>query len=205
MTTSLRARKKAESRQKMLDAAKQLFIERGYSKTTMEEIAEQAGFGVATLYIYFKSKEGMFAAMARDDMSQLEKAGEQALTRLPDDPVEAVYTLLREYNRVYEFVSYAVVEEFIAQSKSNGPLRDISRWVLGWQLDQLDRALRACQAKGTVSASLDTALAADIVKDLLLRHNQRVASAVEDAEDLRRLKKKIGLLLEGWSAKAARG
>ena len=49
----------------MLDTAKRLFIENGYSKTNMEDIAEQAGFGVATVYNYFKTKEGMFAAMGR--------------------------------------------------------------------------------------------------------------------------------------------
>ena len=44
----------------MLDAARQLFIEHGYAKTTMDEIAEKAEFGVATVYTYFKSKEGVF-------------------------------------------------------------------------------------------------------------------------------------------------
>ena len=68
---TLRQKKKVVSRQRMLDTAKRLFIENGYSRTTMEEIAEQAGFGVATLYNYFKTKEGMFAAMAHDDMSEL--------------------------------------------------------------------------------------------------------------------------------------
>ena len=40
---TLRQKKKAVSRQRMLDTAKRLFIDNGYSKTTMEEIAEQAG------------------------------------------------------------------------------------------------------------------------------------------------------------------
>ena len=54
--TNLRIQKKTANRAIMLEAAKQLFIERGYSKTNMEDIAEAAGFGVATLYTHFKTK-----------------------------------------------------------------------------------------------------------------------------------------------------
>ena len=91
----------------MLDTAKRLFIENGYSKTNMEDIAEQAGFGVATVYNYFKTKEGMFAAMGRDDMSEIRALGEEALADLPDDPVEAVLALLKVYLKVFDYISYA--------------------------------------------------------------------------------------------------
>ena len=119
---TLRQRKKAESRQNMLDTAKQLFIKNGYSKTTMEDIAEQAGFGVATLYNYFKTKEGMFAAMAHDDMSEIKAQGRTVLENLPDDPVKGVLALLKTYLKVYDYISYAVMQEF-AGVKADQQLR----------------------------------------------------------------------------------
>ena len=194
----LRERKKAESRQRMLDVAKQLFIERGYSSTTMEDIADQAGFGVATLYNYFRTKEGIFATMAREDMTVLERAGEQALSRLPDDPVDAVYALLQVYNRVYEFISYGLMQDFLVQSKSAGPLHEVSVWVLGWQHNQVVRALGQRQNSGAVSPELDCELAAKIVIDLLVRHNQRVADPSSEEGELGHLRHSTALILKGW-------
>jgi AcrR family transcriptional regulator len=54
--------KSEEKRQLMLDAATSLFIEFGYSGTSMEQIAEIAGVSKQTLYSHFGGKEGLFVA-----------------------------------------------------------------------------------------------------------------------------------------------
>ena len=198
---TLRARKKTESRQKMLEVAKRLFIERGYSKTTMEDIADQAGFGVATLYIYFKTKEGVFAEMARNDMSELQKEGELALEDLPEDPVEAIFRLLNIYNRVYDYISSGVMNEFIVNAKSNGPVREAAVWVQKWQAEQIASALAKSQQQGSVSPALDTALASEVIIDLLARYNSRSSAAADTAPAFERFKLAVGLVLEGWLTK----
>jgi len=53
----LRERNAAQTRELILDTALPLFLERGYERTTMEEIAEAAQIGTSTLYRYFPSKE----------------------------------------------------------------------------------------------------------------------------------------------------
>ncbi len=47
----------------ILDAAERLFLDNGFTVTTMNEIAEAAEFGRATLYHYFPSKEAMYVAI----------------------------------------------------------------------------------------------------------------------------------------------
>lgn len=47
----------AQTRELILDAAFSLFLERGYEKTTMEDIAAKAGVGTTTLYRYYPSKD----------------------------------------------------------------------------------------------------------------------------------------------------
>ena len=195
---TLRDRKKLESRQKMLDVAKRLFIERGYSKTTMEDIADQAGFGVATLYTYFRTKEGVFAAMARVDMSELQEAGERALENPGDDPLRAIWELLTIYNRVYDYISWGLMSEFIANTKTKGPLRETAVWVQKWQADQIARVLVQGQVRGQVSADLDTTLASEVIIDLLLRYNTRSDTATDLEPAFQRLKLAVGLVLEGW-------
>jgi AcrR family transcriptional regulator len=50
-------------RAKILAGADKLFLKYGLSKTTMEDIAREAGKGKSTLYYYFKSKEEIFDAI----------------------------------------------------------------------------------------------------------------------------------------------
>jgi AcrR family transcriptional regulator len=47
----------AETREKILEVARELFTERGYDKTSLRDIAEQLGITKAALYYYFERKE----------------------------------------------------------------------------------------------------------------------------------------------------
>ena len=105
----------------MLDVAKRLFIERGYSGTTMEDIAEEAGFGVATLYNYFRKKEGIFATMAREDMTVLEQAGgsrTQPLARQPDRRGLRTLACLQPGVRVHLLRTHAGVPPAIPKQRT---------------------------------------------------------------------------------------
>lgn len=55
----------------ILDAAKQLFIRDGFSGTSMDHIAHQAGVSKLTVYSHFGDKESLFAAAIRDKCEQL--------------------------------------------------------------------------------------------------------------------------------------
>ena len=50
-------------RKRILDGALEVFHKNGIEGSTMDEIANQAGFGKATLYYYFSSKEEVFCAI----------------------------------------------------------------------------------------------------------------------------------------------
>src|SRR5271170_7729244 len=49
--------------ERILDVALDLFLEKGYDKTSLREIAEQLGFSKAALYYHFASKEDIFMAL----------------------------------------------------------------------------------------------------------------------------------------------
>jgi AcrR family transcriptional regulator len=51
---------RGQKREAILDAAFDIFLEKGYDSAKMEEIARHAGIAKATLYDYFKSKEAIF-------------------------------------------------------------------------------------------------------------------------------------------------
>ena len=52
-----------ERRQKIIDAAKALFSEKGYAGTGLREIAERAGVSLGNIYNYFKNKEEIFRSI----------------------------------------------------------------------------------------------------------------------------------------------
>ena len=56
----------SERRNKILDAAGQLFIEEGYTASNMERIAQRCGMSKKTVYQAFESKEKLFAALVCD-------------------------------------------------------------------------------------------------------------------------------------------
>jgi TetR/AcrR family transcriptional regulator, mexJK operon transcriptional repressor len=54
----------------LLNAARQSFLERGYSQTTLEEIARAAGITKPTLYARYADKSALFAALMRDRLEE---------------------------------------------------------------------------------------------------------------------------------------
>jgi AcrR family transcriptional regulator len=59
-------RRKAARPGEILDAALELFTEKGFVATRLDEIADRAGVSKGTLYLYFDSKEDMFRAMVQN-------------------------------------------------------------------------------------------------------------------------------------------
>ncbi|MFI5798742.1 TetR/AcrR family transcriptional regulator [Streptomyces sp. NPDC051677] len=66
------------TRAALLDAAQRVFERRGYARTTIADITDEAGVGRATFYVYFASKEEVFAVLAHDVCDRLLAA--QAVT-----------------------------------------------------------------------------------------------------------------------------
>lgn len=52
-----------DRRQNIINAAKQLFSEKGYAATGLREIAEKAGVSLGNIYNYFKNKEEIFCSI----------------------------------------------------------------------------------------------------------------------------------------------
>lgn len=62
-TSSRSERRKARTAATIRDAAERLFLSRGYSATTMEDLAEEADVAVGSIYAHFASKEGVYSAL----------------------------------------------------------------------------------------------------------------------------------------------
>ena len=61
-------RRKDARPQELLAAALDLFVERGYASTRLEDVARRAGVSKGTLYLYFTNKEELFKAVVRENI-----------------------------------------------------------------------------------------------------------------------------------------
>jgi AcrR family transcriptional regulator len=64
-----RERRKEARPGELLDAALDLFVEKGFAATRSEEVAVRAGVSKGTLFLYFPSKEELFKAVVRENLS----------------------------------------------------------------------------------------------------------------------------------------
>lgn len=59
-----------EREQRILDAAGDLFVHYGYDKTTVSDIAQQAGISKGAIYLHFASKEALLEALMQRELEQ---------------------------------------------------------------------------------------------------------------------------------------
>ena len=82
-------RDKTDTHNKLLPCIKQEFLEHGYEKASMQNIARRAGITAAGIYRHFPSKEAMFTAMVEpvtsDFLKMCDVSMEETYSRLSDD------------------------------------------------------------------------------------------------------------------------
>jgi AcrR family transcriptional regulator len=76
-----RAERQAETRQALLDAAARVFIERGFAGSSVEAIADEAGFTRGAFYSNFGSKEQLFAELLQQRVYSVYGAMAEATVR----------------------------------------------------------------------------------------------------------------------------
>lgn len=72
--TGLRARKKLQTRQALIDAAMRLYREKGYEGVTVAAIAREADVATRTFFGYFESKEDVFLGRGDERLEMLVEA-----------------------------------------------------------------------------------------------------------------------------------
>ena len=73
-----RDQKKAESRRRILDAARDVFFRDGFMRANLDEMAEKAGVAKGTLYRYFDSKADLYVAVLADNLELFLQRMEEA-------------------------------------------------------------------------------------------------------------------------------
>ena len=148
-----RAERSAQTRGELLDAAQRRFFEVGYHATTLDHVADDAGYTKGAVYSTFGSKAGLFLALF-DDIVDRRLAATRAIIKtdlgpeaglrgLADQPVEdrnARFLLLSIEFWVHAARDPALLDAFseryrrlrasLAELAPNDSPLDASRWAL---------------------------------------------------------------------------
>ena len=118
-----RERQRARTRQKLYEAAMQLFAERGFFATTTEDITEAADVGQGTFFNYFPSKPHVLLALAEKQIQKIEAARQEAEAgqgAVRDLLSRLIHDLAKEPGR-----SRALTRSLFSALLANDPVREL--------------------------------------------------------------------------------
>lgn len=144
-----------ETRERILDAAESVFVERGFDAATTREIATLSKTNVASTYSYFSSKEALYAAVLKRRIGPLielmdEFATQSDKSRAAADAIHEVLTRLASH----EGTTRLVYREIVA----DGPLAEELTTTLFEPL--LDRVCAELRARGGIDGDMEPFVAA---------------------------------------------
>ncbi|GIW53700.1 MAG: hypothetical protein KatS3mg082_0104 [Nitrospiraceae bacterium] len=185
-------RRKARTRQTLLDVALALFSEKGIYWTKIEDITERADIGKGTFYKYFETKEALLQALLQQGLDLLLMKTKEAARGAKPGPKLLSKIIEARLDFFLEHPEYLLLFHQVRGllQLTTESARDL-RAVYDEHLDRLGALLRpALNGKGATNRTLSTALAA-YTSGLLTYY-----LLFDKAGDLKRRRGEIQALLE---------
>ncbi|WP_054955894.1 TetR/AcrR family transcriptional regulator [Paenibacillus dakarensis] len=120
-----RAVERELSRERILEAARHLFITKGYRAISMRSIGQHLGYSHGSLYYHFKEKAELFYAIVMKDFNDLTILLKQTAGKAPSDGTSKLEQILLEFIRFgmnnpyqYEIMFMIRDEELLAYCRS---------------------------------------------------------------------------------------
>lgn len=145
------------TRAQLVAAARSMFEQKGYSATTMSDIAAAAGFSHGTVYTYFNDKRDVFRAVVDDLRDQL--AVDWRVGREDADPITRIDQGNRNFVNTYG--KHIRLFEVVDQAGSDDPeFRQLSVDIRHRYVERSVAGIKRLQAQGKVDQDVDAYLAA---------------------------------------------
>ena len=112
-TANRGSRRKEESRRKLLEAARGLFIAKGYHDTRPQDIAKEAGVGHGTFYLHFTDKKACFLAFVAEARDEVTSAAQERMRGVTDlkGQIRAIIDATFDYGEAHPGVYVAAVTD----------------------------------------------------------------------------------------------
>ena len=195
--SSLRTQSKLKTRRRVLDSARNLFMERGYEAATIRDIASEAGLSTGAVFASFIDKTDLFnAVMAEDFQRQLEIMRQAVRV---DDKAEDALVAIFEAGYRFHGPQLPLLQTAVSLSWSSGLGGECGeRPTYDMALPTLAEVLARAAARGEIKAGGDQALAAELLWDAYVANFRRALFDGWTIERLvERVRAQIRLILAG--------
>jgi AcrR family transcriptional regulator len=147
---------------RLFTAAVELFGERGYAGTTVDEIVERAGVAKGTVYYHFRSKSELVSALLDDGLRRLAESFRSEIEGAPDGDaaLRALVHAELAYIQHYQAFSKLVMSEMW---RADRDWRDSLRTLREQYVEVFAGVLRRGMAEGAFRADLDAQTAASTI------------------------------------------
>ena len=117
-------RERLRHREEVLEAAEVVFAEKGFHRSTMEDVAERAEFSIGTLYNYFSSKEELYRSLMEMRIQQLNVGANAALDEAggPEEMIQGYIRAKIGLSFKYESFAKLYTRERMGDRFSNAEL-----------------------------------------------------------------------------------
>ncbi len=165
--TARGSRRKEESRRKLLDAARNLFVEKGYHDTRPQDIAKLAGVGHGTFYLHFTDKKACFLAFVDEARDTVTDACMKRIKGVDDlqGQVRGIVEAVHEYGAANPGIFNAALTDpglLGAIDEENADPNVLEQWGDVWR-----GIIATHKADGTIPKSIDDELAGQAVVGIL--------------------------------------
>ncbi len=195
----VRNEQKQATRERVLEAARDLFNETGYDETTIRAIAERAGVSVGSVFTTFASKAEVLSHVMSSRLGDLYAEFDRVVPFLRGSTADRLCSIFAIH---YEFETRRV-KLFLAHiASSYSPTNDPGVVAYG-RNERLTEMLRQVLVdgieRGDVRADLDPQLAIDVLKAAYSwNYRLAAANAAQAAEMSAIMDRQIMLIAEGW-------
>lgn len=131
-------KRKTESHQRLLAAARKLFVERGYHETRPQDISRLAGVGHGTFYLYFSDKQACFRAFVAQAQQEVDALilARLATCRTHEERIYGVLEVSMDYVKVNPGVLKAAWagHQLMARDDPDGAAEPsiVDQWAARW-------------------------------------------------------------------------
>lgn len=188
---------KVRTRQKVLDAARQLFAERGYEPATIRDIAKGAGMSTGAVFANFQDKAELFEAVLATDMVKLAETMKAAAAAEGSTRARLLAALGAGYHASLE--QLPLVQAVIARSWFQPVAAEMRiRAAIKPILSVVTDSLQAGVGEGELRQDADVRLLAELIYDAFLSNYRRAAyDGWTTAQLSERMSKQVDVILAG--------
>jgi TetR/AcrR family transcriptional regulator, repressor for uid operon len=187
-----------DRRTHILDAAERSFARAGFHRTTMQDVAAEAGMSPGNLYRYFQSKDALVRGLCERDRADL--ANEFATVSNSEDFLAAFRDLGRRHFEDAGKDKAKLCLEIWSEAARNPDIAAYQTEFDRSMLDQFTAVFDAAKSRGAIDSSVDTRAVASIIMKLGdgLFVRRATANDFDPEREIAEVFAVIGALIKGY-------